>query len=809
MQQTTTDAGHGVLATAARLDREKVLVFRQSVLARAVTAAVLTSVAGTGVAQEIEEVIVTATKRDESIQDVPLAITAMTGDFVRDVNLDDVKDLVSFTPGVTGNSTDAFIDGISVRGVRTQDFGTGGDPSAAFFKNGLYEGRNGAVVTSLYDLERVEVLRGPQGFLFGRNAIGGAFSVHTKRPNLDGNVDGYVDLEAAENGRFTAEGAGTLGVSDDFALRLALYHSRDDGYVRNAFDPNRDLLGHDKTAARLSGLFSRDRLSVFATAEYEDADRDGSAYRVSTASPRLAVWESILGPSGVPDDPRATNSDLFGGTDDDAEILTLGAEVAYGFDSFALTWSTGYKDHDYVYVEDYDATPRNAGTYGQDQTGDYFQSEVRLTSTTDGPLSWYVGASLYNEKIDYKATSVIEEEVICAYYGYYYGVSNCVDYFQYWQDYYGTTLDFVPSSDGQMREETFINGRYNGWAAYVDLSYQVNDILDVSVGLRYAWDEKEFTTRTPPPESLLQSYFLPGYMTTGLTDTADWDDLAPRIVVRLTPGDSTMLFASYTEGYKAGGFGTFALDPGLFQWFADGPDEPVSQEDGFRPAQFRPEEVRSYEIGYKGTLLDGRARVDLTGFFYDYTDLQVNFFDGGAQVGNAGQVDGVGIEGNVQIVFNDNWDLVLSAGWLDTEATGLQFLCDGAPDADGLLDGDPEACEGAPLHWAPEFMGSGVLTANYPLGQGAVIVNLETFWEGERGGGFEQIVDSRLDAFQEWALRVAYDSDNNWRLTAYVENLTDELNYAGSQNNNDITPAWFVGPNRPRTFGVRFGYFFD
>ncbi|MBT8093009.1 MAG: TonB-dependent receptor plug domain-containing protein, partial [Gammaproteobacteria bacterium] len=174
------------------------LRFRKTALAKSVSAIVLTSVAGTAAAQQIDEVIVTATKRAESIQDVPLAITAFTGDFVKDVNLDDVKDLVTFTPGVTGNSHDSFIDAISIRGVRTQDFGVGGDPSAAFFKNNLYEGRNGAVISSLYDIERAEVLRGPQGFLFGRNAVGGAFSVHTKRPNLDGATDGYVELDAGE-----------------------------------------------------------------------------------------------------------------------------------------------------------------------------------------------------------------------------------------------------------------------------------------------------------------------------------------------------------------------------------------------------------------------------------------------------------------------------------------------------------------------------------------------------------------------------------------------------------------------------------
>ena len=117
------------------------VTFSKTLVAQSVSAALLASATGGVAAQEIEEVIVTATKRSENIQDVPLAITAMAGDFVRDVNLDNIKDLVTFTPGVTGNSTDAFIDGISVRGIRTQDFGVGGDPSAAVIKNNLYEVR--------------------------------------------------------------------------------------------------------------------------------------------------------------------------------------------------------------------------------------------------------------------------------------------------------------------------------------------------------------------------------------------------------------------------------------------------------------------------------------------------------------------------------------------------------------------------------------------------------------------------------------------------------------------------------------------
>ncbi len=797
-------------------------VFRKTLLARSVSAAVLTSVAGTGAAQDIEEITVTATKREESIQDVPLAITAFTGDFVKDVNLDDVKDLVTFTPGVSGNSTDAFIDGISVRGVRTQDFGVGGDPSAAFFKNNLYEGRNGAVVTSLYDLERAEILRGPQGFLFGRNAIGGAFSVHTKKPTLDGSSDGVFELDVAERNHVTVEAATNLGVNENFAMRVAAYHSREDGYVRNAFD-GQDYLGHEKSAMRVTGLYESDALQITATAEYEDMDRDGSVYRTDTRSPRLETYEISLGEVNMPADPRGINSNMYGGSADDAQILTLGLHVDYDFENMSLSWSTGYKDHDYLYSEDYDSTPRTAGLYRQDQSGDYLQSELRLTSNSEGPLSWYAGVSMYEEKLDYHVRSSVEEEVICNYYSYYYSsyyypgsgtVMSCSEYFEYVFYYDPSAPPFSPTANGMLDEDTFVNGKYTGWAAYADLSYQLNDRLDVSLGVRHTYDKKRFTRATPKPESMLLSYFLPGFMNEPITNTNNWEDTTMRAVVRFAPSDAHTLFASYTEGYKSGGFGTFSIvdaatGDAVFQWFGDGDQDPLTEADGIVIAQFKPEDVKNYEFGWKGVVANGRVAIDLTAFMYEYTDLQVNYYDGGAKVDNVGKVDGQGVEGSIQWAVNDNWDLILAAGWLDTEAKQLEKVCDGAPDPDGLPDGEVDGCEGNAIPWAPEFMGSMVLKADYPVSNGRIIGNIEGFWESERSGSWSHLPWQKLDSFQEWTVRVGYESNNNWSVTGYIENLTDELNYAGLQYNTGITPEWLVGPNRPRTAGVRFGYFFD
>ena len=255
---------------------------KRNAVSAAVSASIVAATLGSAAtAQEMEEIIVTATKRSESVQDVPLAITALTGNFTESVNLNDVKDLISFTPGITGNSQDSFIDAVSVRGVRTQDFGVGGDPSAAFFKNELYEGRNGAVVTSLYDIERSEVLRGPQGFLFGRNSIGGAISVHTRKADVDAGLSGYVDLDLGERGHVVFEGALNIPLTDAFAMRVAGYSSTEDGFVRNFFD-ERDLIEHDKQGLRWSLGFENDRLTIHTQVEYETREQSGSVYRAIT-----------------------------------------------------------------------------------------------------------------------------------------------------------------------------------------------------------------------------------------------------------------------------------------------------------------------------------------------------------------------------------------------------------------------------------------------------------------------------------------------------------------------------------------------
>ncbi|WP_323846087.1 TonB-dependent receptor [Microbulbifer magnicolonia] len=788
--------------TAAREERPdpQTLDIQKTKLARAVASAVLASaMIGTAHAQvlTIEEVTVTATKREESAQDVPLAITAMSGDFTQKVNINDVKDLVSFTPGVTGNSQDSFIDAISVRGIRTQDFGVGGDPSAAFFKNDLYEGRNGSAVTSMYDMERSEILRGPQGFLFGRNSIGGAFSVHTRKAQIGDGTTGYIETDLAQRGHFALEGAVNLPVNDKFAMRFAGYSSQEDGFVKNYYPGSDDLIEHDKKALRWSTTYESDQLTVNTMAEYENRKQSGSVYRAIEQGDIWDSFQAAIGDLDIRGGDGDADLDHTLGDNDDARIATLGVHVEYDFGELVLSSNTGYKDHDYFYTEDYDGTPLNIIDYQQGQQGDYFQQEFRLTSDTEGPLSWYAGASFYKEKIDAEFKFSGDEDIMCQYYGYYYNGTNfsgCADLYAY----YGSP--FSPAADGKLVETGFVKGDYSGWASYVDLDYAITEALSLGVGLRYTRDTKDFAIYVPTPASDLGPYWAYGFSTDGyITDSASWDKLTSRAIAKYRFEDGGMLFASFTEGFKSGGFGTFNLGSDADGNPAIG-NVDIAQGDGFSPNKFAPELVDSWEIGYKNTLFDGRANFDVSAFTYDYTDLQVVVADGGAAIiKNAGNVDARGIETSITAVVTDNFNVLFNVGWLDSEASGIQGIC---------ASGD-NACEGSPLFWAPEWSGAVVLDAHYPLGAGMLTSSLEIFWEGERGGGWEGLETTMIDPYQDVTLRLGYESDSNWRVDAYAENLTNEFTWDGLNNNGGVLPSHFFGPKRPRTLGLRFGMDFD
>lgn len=756
---------------------------RRSVLLAGASAFSLAAL-GPAFAQE-DEIIVTATKRAESIQDVPLAITAYSDEFIREVNLEDVKDLVTYTPGITGNSLDSFIDFINVRGIVTNDFGVGGDPSVGFFKNGLYQGRNGAVVTTLYDLERAEALRGPQGFLFGRNAIAGAISVHTARPKLD-VYEGYAELDVAERGRIVGEAALNLPLTDKLAVRLAGYGGKENGYVDNAFDLSADrLVAFRKGAGRFSALYEDGGFQGFLTLEYEKRNQSPAVYRATELGDSYDALVSLFGLT-LRGNGRDIDSDLGFGEADDSTIFSAGLELNLDIGGATITSLTGFKDHDYFYAEDFDGTPLRINDYRQDQTGQYFEQEVRVVSDSDGPFSWYAGASYYNEEIDVLFGQGQDEEVYCQYY---YGLS-CSDYFA------GGGYAFTPSPAGLV-EENAVRGRYHGWAGYIDATYAFSEQFDVGAGLRYSRDVKDFGIQGLAPVSQLGNAFALGFNSTDfLTAKDNWDALTPRFILRYRPNDDWLVFASATRGFKAGGFGSFTIVPSTLPFTPGGVD--LEPGDAF-PDPFDPEKAWSYEVGTKGTVFGGRTKVDANVYYYTYKDLQSNVpgVGGGIVVDNVGKVKGWGAEAQATTALTDNFDLLINGAYHNSDVTEAEALCDGTLD-----------CEGQPLAAAPRFSGAAVLNFTALLGAGAVRSSLEAFGQTKTFGGLRRLAEARNDGYVDLSFRIGYESEKGWSVFGYVENLTNALYYTGAEEGGSLIPAHFIGPSRPRTFGARVSYEF-
>ena len=727
----------------------------------------------------IEEVVVTAQKREEALSEVPLALAAFSGDFQRTQNLDDIKALVKFTPGFAGDTKDSFIDFLNIRGVSTNDFGVGGDPSIAIFKNNLFQGRNGVVVTSLFDVERAEVLRGPQGFLFGRNAIGGAINVHTVRPDFDG-IHSYFNGGVGQRSIYEMEAGINVPLTDNLAIRAAGYYSNEDGYVDNiATAGDDDLIGAEKVAGRLSVLYAQENWDFTVIAEYEDRETDGSVYRPILDSELFPTLLDTFGPViQPPEDPRDINSDASAGIFDRGDVFSLSTELNIDLDGVSIVGLTQYRDHRYNYAEDFDGLPVGVNDYSQQQEGSYFEGELRVLSDTDGPLSWYAGVSGYHEDIDALFTQRADENVQCLYY--YYG-QTCAEAF--------AAYDYGPFTTNPLGlvERNRIFGDYTGFAAYADFTYQISDTLDISAGLRYTYDEKDFAINVLDVDSDLGPFFIFGLTTDGpIRDSVSFDDFTPRFVLRYRPTDDLTFYASATRGFKAGGYASFGVDP------INGVDDDSVALPGARPDVFDPESVWSFEVGSKSQLFDNRLSLDVVGYFYTYEDLQLVIPEaGGSRVDNVGQVEGYGIEASAQIMLHPRADLFLTATLQNTD----------------IIDGNPlcSDCVGNRLPGQPNFIQSGVLRLNQPYQSGEFVSYIEWRGQSETFGGIDNITEARNDGYVDVTLRVGYESDNGWHITAYAENLFDEVYYDATNEGGGIQPHTFVGPSRPLTIGVRFG----
>lgn len=347
------------------------------------------------------------------------------------------------------------------------------------------------------------------------------------------------------------------------------------------------------------------------------------------------------------------------------------------------------------------------------------------------------------------------------------------------------------------------------------MGYAFSEQFDIAAGVRYQEDNRDYSNERLA--DLGGSQFSGGVQgqpatPDGVLSASDsWSDTTFRLVANWRPNDDTLLFASVATGYKPGGFDTYG-----FQNIATGE---TSEGEALRgvdePASFDEETVTSYEVGYKAALADNRVQVALTGFLYEYEDLQSFFTQpnpvgAGFQTvaGNVGTLDGWGAELEVSAALTDNINLRVGASWLDSEANDVQAFCGEAENLGGTLDD----CEGEKLPLAPEYTAFAVLNAVFPMGNGELFGNIAWSWEDDMRGDWipPSLAEQTINTIDQTDIILGYQTQS-WFVSGYVENVFDNTwddGTFGEGFDGTAYPQYVFGPARPRTAGVRLGYNF-
>lgn len=758
---------------------------RRQLLAVSITA---TLSAGHAMAQDdnwsIEEIIVTAQKREQSLQDVPLSVSAFSAGFMETTKMDDAKDLVLLTPGLNNNTSDSFLDSISVRGISTNDFGVGAEPSIGVYVDGIYQGRTGGALTSFFDVERSEVIKGPQGTLFGRNAASGAISITTNKPQEV--FEGSLQAGFAEQNHSEFSGMINMPLTDHLFLRAAAYHEKEDGYIDN-LEGGDDLLYIDKQATRVSLRYTGiDDVDMIFAFEYEDRESNGTVYRaVGTDAPRDSV-----------------RSDLGDDSKDEGEVYGLTGTVIVDLnEDFSLTSITGVRGHNYTYLEDFDGTAATVDNFSLDQSQKYYSQEFRLNYDNGGAVSWFVGASAYREELEAKLVNQYDEDTMCALTGnseeWYVdytggGIADCDDLFA--APAMDWLYDYLPGEPFGLADEiSQIDATYEGWGVYGDFTWHATDKLDVTAGVRYTVDKRDFGLILPFPNSHLGPYWTVGYATDGeVRDIETWNNISPRLALNYNLNEQVSLYANISRGYKAGGFNSASAQlpvgevaDDYYQWFAP---------NGTKPQSFEEEEVTNYELGMKSQWWGNRLQVNVSTFQYDYEGLQVNYFDSNVSnsvVTNVGDAEGRGVELDLRALPTENLDIYVAVAYLDTELTKLE-----APEVCAT------DCIGNPLG-SPELTTSLVGTYTWPLNSGEVYFTVENFYQSSFHWYLDRTADEQ-ESIDITNLRLGYVNPNNWEVNVYVENALDEFYYQGGYAASDVLPETKNVPGKPRVYGVDF-----
>jgi iron complex outermembrane receptor protein len=724
------------------------------------TAAVSAAIFAPGIVSAqntLEEVVVTATKRDASLSDLSVAANVLSGDEIGPGGVQTVRDMYTEIPNLSIGDQFGFAR-IFMRGIGMTSIDIGGEGAVSILQDGSIIPRPAAQLVGMFDLEQVEVLRGPQGTLYGRGATAGAINIVTAKPGNE--LGGYVNATVGNYGMTTLEGAVDLPMSDNLALRLATKVERRDGYGENLFTGN-DVDDRDANAYRATLAYTPDA-AWDATLSYQYYEEDDNNYAFHYFGPSAGTVGGqppavgALGGSTI-FDVGGTFYDIY--SDQEAinkrdgylANLILNFELS---DGVSLRSTTSAQSMDRFLRDDLDST--EVDLFGQNnytEESDSFGQEFTLNVVRDN-YSVLAGAMYFEEEL------FGEVRVPLTNFCFFAAPATC-----------GTPVgDFLNS--GKYLQDGDVD--ITAYAAFVEVTVPLGEQFTVIAGARYNYEEREGTG----------SFIFDAIGLNVPTDAkADWDDITPRITLEYRPGDNVMLYATYNQAFKSGVINTGSVSPPL-----------------------DPETVDAFEVGYKGSNDDGSLTYAFAAFFYDYQDVQISFVDATSTVStiNAAAAENFGAELELNYAMTDSLSVDFYATYLSAE---YQEFINGDY-ANGFT---PTDLSGNTLPNAPEYTFKLGVTYQTAVGNGNLRVRGEGYYQDDVYFTEWNRSDAAQDAYGliNASADYSFGADGRWMVSLWGRNLTDEEVFS----NNIITAPLYnslrVGSMLPpRTYGVTGSYAF-
>ena len=712
---------------------------------------------------EIEVILVTAQRRVTSLQTTAAAVTAVSDAALVTRSIEDVQDLGRLSPSMDVS----FYQGeaqIYIRGIGYTGLIGGTDSSTAFHMNGVYLSRSAAAVPAFFDVERVEVVRGPQGTLYGRNATGGSVNVITKGPSDELTSQAALTIANPDDYQVFGAIGGPLG--ENVSARLAVQAEdrggfteavRADGSVREIED-KRDLTGRLSVRVRAS-----DNLDLDLTADYYQADDAGSIWLYfgpgTGTNPFLRQYIAAHGGVTPVAKSRRIGSDVE--PIDKPRVWGVSGRATWRPGDYTLSSLTAYRGTRPYNYNDLDVTTADAITQFRAEDHRQFSQEFQVVSPSGRAFEWLFGLYYFDETNDVR------------------------------NEY---RFPFIDEMFGLPSDPTCCTLRLDGrattraWAAFGEANYDLTDRLNLLVGGRYSSER-----RGGHNDVEFVNFLTPLFDNQTPFEPATFDAFTPKVGLNFTIDAATFAYVSASRGFKSGGFniGSYQNTP------------------------FEPEKIWSYEVGLKTDLLERRLRLNLAAFYYDYTDLQVQDVEGNnTVVRNAATAAITGFELESTALLTPNFQIDLNATYLDSEFKDT-CLADPkhplAQPAAGCSGPNQQNLDGLRLPRAPELKLSVGAQYTVDLSGGGKVILRGDYAHQSRifFSAFE--VDELSQQGYGWVkARIAYvPGGGRWQIAAFVDNATDEEVISNATYIADLVDSTITGNMAPpRTYGAQVRYEF-